>query len=118
MVKITKLDDIQIYKESLRLTQSIFDLCKNPVLRKEFSLCNQIKRASISICANIAEGFGRNSKRDFAQFLSVALGSCNETIALLDVIQLNFPRIKTELIKDDYQILSKRIFSFRKHLLS
>ena len=43
-----------------------------------YSLTNQLRRASASIPANIAEGCGKNSKLDFANFLNIALGSANE----------------------------------------
>jgi len=62
MSKINKIEDIEIYKISL-------------------SLANQIRAASISVSANIAEGYGRRTRKDFAQFLSIALGSVNEIIA-------------------------------------
>lgn len=116
-MKIAKIEDIEVYKDSLLLTKEVFDLCKEILLRREFSLCEQLKRAAISICANIAEGFGRKTSQDFAQFLSIALGSCNEVIAILDVIILNFNLKEAFVIKNKYYILSKRIYSLRRSLL-
>ena len=46
--------------------------------RERFGLTDQIRRASISIPANIAEGCGRRSQRDFARFLQISVGSANE----------------------------------------
>lgn len=114
MGKITKLEDLEVYQESLKLTTVVFKLCKNNSIKREFSLCNQLKRASISVSANIAEGYGRRTKADFAHFLSVALGSANETIALIDIIQLNFKGIKVAPIRQRYKVLSKRIYTFRR----
>jgi len=118
MTKITKLQDIEIYQESLLLAKEIYVLTKLSAFKYEFSLCDQIRRASMSVCANIAEGFGRYSSKDFANFLSIALGSCNETVAFLDLIQLMFPSTKTDKIRVKYITLSKRIFTFRTHLYS
>jgi len=118
MTEITNLNDLEIYQESSKLVKLLFDLCKNPLLKREYSLCDQLKRAAISVCANIAEGFGRRTKSDFAQFLSIALGSCNEVIALIDVIMLNFSDIKTNSIRESYEVLGRRIYSFRKTLIS
>lgn len=116
MSKITKLSDIEIYHKALRLAQEIYSLSRNNEFHKEYSLIDQIKRASLSVPANIAEGYGRNTKKDFSQFLSIALGSVNEIIAYLDFIFLQF-KIDTSKLKDEYLILSRRIHSFRSYLL-
>lgn len=111
------ISDIEVYKEALNLTKEIFQLCKKYPLKSEYSLCDQIKRASISVCVNISEGYGRKTKADFAQFLSISLGSCNEVLALLDIINLSFPVIDINPYRDRYQILCKRLFSFRRNLV-
>jgi len=110
------IEDIEVYNESLLLCREVFLLSKHPSLKREYSLCDQIKRASISVCTNISEGYGRKTKADFSQFLSISLGSCNEVLALLDIIRINFPRIETVPLRDRYKVLSKRIFSFRRNL--
>lgn len=117
MAKISKLEDINVYKESLLLTREVFKLCKVPRIRGEYSLCDQIKRASISVPANIAEGFGRNSKANFARFLSISLGSANEVIAFIDVIILTTNLKSIDILRERYQLLCKRIFTFRRTLL-
>ena len=50
---------------------------------KDFSFKDQICRASISISSNIAEGFDRQSNKEFVRFLYIALGSCSETKSLI-----------------------------------
>lgn len=118
MNKVTRLQDIEVYQDALSLTQLIFILCKHRLLKHEFELINQIKRASMSVCANIAEGYGRYSRKDFANFLSISLGSCNETIAFLDIIHLMFPQLEVMNIQDRYITLSKRLYTFRNKLVS
>lgn len=115
-MKITKLEDIEIYTEALMLARQIYSICKYPKLQKEYSLIDQIKRAALSVAANIAEGYGRRTKKDFSQFLSIALGSVNEIITYLDFIQLEF-QIDTAKAKEKYSILARRIYSFRSYLL-
>ncbi len=115
MGKITKLEDIEIYKTALIYAQEVYHLTKNNNLIKEYSLIDQIKRATLSIAANIAEGYGRNTKKDFCHFLSVALGSVNELITYLDFINLEF-KIDTQQLKENYLILTKRIHSLRTYL--
>lgn len=116
MAKITKLDDIEIYREALLLAQQVYALTKDSRCKREYSLIDQIKRAALSVAANIAEGYGRKTKRDFSQFLSVALGSVNEVVTYLDFINLEF-HIDTAFLKENYLVLSKRIYSFRSYLL-
>ena len=117
MTKITRLADLEIYQESLKLTAIIYTFTKHVLLAKEFSLIDQMKRASLSIPANISEGYGRNTKKDFAQFLSIALGSLNELVTYLDFIELHF-NLPTTTFKEQYITLSKRIYSFRTYLFN
>lgn len=110
-----ELDDVEVYKSALQLAQKIYKLTKSENIKRDFSLVDQMKRASLSVAANIAEGFGRKSNQDFAHFLSISLGSANETIAYLDFIALEY-RLSAADIKADYQLLAKRIFAFRMYL--
>lgn len=115
-MKITKLTDIEIYKEALQLAKQVFELVKNVKIHREYFLIDQIKRAALSVAANIAEGYGRNTKKDFSQFLSIALGSVNEIITYLDFLELQY-HLDASNIKERYDILCRRIHSFRTYLL-
>lgn len=115
--QIYKLENIEVYREALLLTKEIFALCRNTQLKRELWLENQIKRSSSSVAVNIAEGYGRRTKADFGQFLSISLGSCNETMAFLDIIKVSYPSVQTIELRERYNILGKRIFMFRKKIL-
>ena len=115
-MKSFRLDDIRIYQASLELVKEVYILVNQKPLNRDFSLVDQIKRAAVSIVANIAEGYGRNTKKDFGQFLSIGLGSANEVIALLDVISKVYPVIKTKDLKEKYILLTKQIYTFRHKL--
>jgi len=117
-MKIFKLEKIQVYQESLLLVANVYLLIKKFPLSKDFSLVDQLKRAAVSIPANIAERFGRSTKKDFANFLSIALGSNNEVIALLEVIKILYPKIYIDQLKEEYIVLGKRIYTFRQSLVS
>jgi four helix bundle protein len=67
------------------LAQVVYELTKRGPFSRDYALRDQIRRASISVMANIAEGFERNSVREFIQFLSIAKGSCGEVKAYLYV---------------------------------
>ncbi len=115
MGKITKLGDIEVYKEALTLTSEIYALTRSYKLRKDFALVDQVRRASISIAANIAEGYGRKSKGDFCRFLSISLGSVNEVITYLDFISFEY-KLDTKLLTEKFNKLASRVASFRKYL--
>ena len=65
----------------------IYKIILTPAFVKDYSLCNQIRRSSISIMANIAEGFGRKSRKEFSNFLNIAHGSAAEVQSHLYVAQ-------------------------------
>jgi len=68
-------EDLRIWQEARKLVKVIY---KEFRFCKDHGFCNQIQRAAISIMNNIAEGFGRKTKKDFAHFLDLAKGSSRE----------------------------------------
>ncbi len=78
MMKLERFEDIVAWQEARRMTGLIYELTKRSEFSKDFGLKNQIQRAAVSVMANIAEGFERKSRKEFCNFLSVALGSCAE----------------------------------------
>ncbi len=77
-MKIERFEDIQAWQEARKLTKKIYDLTKRSPFRKDLKLCAQIQDASVSMMSNIAEGFDRQSKRDFIRFLDYASSSGSE----------------------------------------
>lgn len=78
MSKIEKFEDIKSWQLAREATRIIFDLSSEGRFAKDFTLVNQIRRSSISIMSNIAEGFERGGDKEFVNFLSIAKGSCGE----------------------------------------
>ena len=79
MVKIKKFEDIESWKKARKLTNEIYQATSSGGFSRDFDLKNQIRRASVSILSNIAEGFERGGKAEFINFLTIANGSCAET---------------------------------------
>ncbi len=77
-MKINKFEDIEVWKEARELTKEIYALTKKPTFSRDYSLVDQIRRAAISIMANIAEGFDSNSDAQFISFLSYSQRSASE----------------------------------------
>ena len=68
-------EDFDIWKEGMRISLEIYRVLKHC---KDFSLKDQMQRAAVSIPSNIAEGFERQSNKEFMRFLFIAKGSCGE----------------------------------------
>ncbi len=77
-MKIERFEDIQGWHEARNLTKIVYELTKKSSFKRDRGLCNQIQGASVSIMANVAEGFDRQSKREFIKFLYYASGSGSE----------------------------------------
>lgn len=100
MATFSRLEDIQVWQKARQLTRQIYEATSNGKFAQDYGLRNQIQRASVSIMANIAEGFGRRSDKEFANFLNMAHGSVAEVqshlYVALDlgyVTQENFDRL-------------------------
>lgn len=70
--------DLKVWEKAHEFTLGIYETTKSFPKEEIYSLTNQLRRSAASIPANIAEGCGKNSKLDFANFLNIALGSANE----------------------------------------
>ena len=77
-MKVIKVEDFEIWKESIELVVLFYNLIKNTDLKRDFVLSEQIKKSVISIPSNIAEGFERNNNNEFKHFLNIAKGSIGE----------------------------------------
>src|SRR5262245_18183370 len=85
MARIETFEDLLSWQKARLLTQRIYRATKAGDFAKDFGLRDQIRRASVSIVSNIAEGFERGGDKEFQQFLSQAKGSCAEVRAQLYV---------------------------------
>ena len=100
---------LQIYNEAKELTIEIYSLTKYFPKDELFGVTQQLRRAGISVGANIAEGDGRISRKDFVRFLHNSLGSLNEIEHLLIMSkELNY------IEKNECEKLSAKISSIRR----
>ena len=77
--------NLDVWKKSIDLVQRIYGLTKTFPKIEDFGLTNQMRRASISIPANISEGAARQTKKEFIQFLHMAQGSLSELDTHLEI---------------------------------
>ncbi len=79
MATITKFEDLEIWQLARAFANSIYKLTIEEKFSKEFKFKEQIKSSSGSVMDNIAEGFGRESRLEFINFLGIAKGSLSES---------------------------------------
>ncbi len=87
--------ELKVWKESIEFVTLIYAVTKTFPKEELYGIISQLNRASVSISVNIAEGAGRNSQKEFIQFLGITSGSCSEVETLL-IISENQNFIKEE----------------------
>jgi len=84
-MKAMCFEDLDCWKLGRDLSREVYALTKSAPFARDFAMIDQIRRAAVSVMTNIAEGFERGSRKDFAKFLYIARGSAGETRSLLYV---------------------------------
>jgi len=87
MPEIKSHKDLNAWKEAMSLVIVIYKLTEKFPTEERFGLASQMRRASISIPSNIAEGAGRKGEKEFTRFLYIALGSLAELETQLEIAQ-------------------------------
>ncbi len=77
--------DLLVWQKAIDISQEIYELTKLFPRDEQFALTSQMRRAAVSIAANIAEGYGRNGNKEFAHFLRISHGSLTELETLLTI---------------------------------
>ena len=105
---VKKFENLEIWQDGRMLTQLIYALSNKGDFSKDFGLKDQIRRASISVTSNIAEGFERKSNKQLLQFLYYAKGSAGEVRSQL-YVALDEGYINQEIFDQAYEQASKTI---------
>ena len=102
---------LEVWIDARKLVKSIYRLANHLPVEEKFGLTSQIKRCSISVPANIAEGSAKDSQKDFVRFLQISLGSLYELEShLILTTDLQFLSEKQVCLSiEQIQILQKRI---------
>lgn len=110
--------DLILWQKAHKYTLGVYTATQNFPGSEQFGLSNQLRRAAVSVCSNIAEGFDRGTNKEFKQFLMIARGSLTETQAqlilahdLLYIDDVNFKKLADQSVE-----VHKLINSFMKHL--
>jgi len=98
---VSSFEELIAWQKARLLTRSIYQLTSTGKFSKDFGLRDQIRRASVSVMSNIAEGFERGSRKEFHQFLVIAKASCAEVKAQL-YVALDAGYIEKETFENIY----------------
>lgn len=118
MATFKKFEDIQAWQKAREITKRVYFISNQGEFARDFSLRDQMKRASVSIMANIAEGHGRKSRSEFANFLNIARGSAIELQSHL-YVALDMKYIDRAEFHETYEMLeevSRMTVSLAKYL--
>jgi len=80
-------EQLEVWRKSMDLAVGMYGLVRSLPVEERFSLADQMRRCAVSIPSNIAEGAARASKKEFAQFLHIALGSASELDTQIQIAQ-------------------------------
>ena len=109
-------EKLDVWKKSVEMVTTVYGVTKAFPADEKFGLTSQIRRAGVSVPANIAEGAARQSDKEFCQFLSIAQGSVSELETEL-LIAKNLGYISAEdydRIYDDINIIARMIIGLSK----
>jgi four helix bundle protein len=118
MATFKRFEDIQAWQKARIVTKDIYIASGKGEFSKDFDLRSQIRRSGVSIMANIAEGQGRRTDKDFANFLNMSLGSLAETKSHL-YLALDLGYINQDSFNDLYAKLDeigRMVFALNSHL--
>ena len=120
MGKFSSFEEINSWQKSRVFNKRIYQITERINFKKDFDLVRQIRRASISISSNIAEGFERNTDKEFIYFLFVAKASAGEVRSQIYLaFDLEYiTKIEFEELLESISEISKLLSGFIKYLES
>ena len=110
--------ELKIWQDSIDIVEDIYRETGNFPKAEQYGLVSQMRRSSVSVPSNIAEGSGRNTDKDFGRFLSISLSSSFELETQLIIAnRLGYISENDSIhILDNLSKLQKMIFVFRKKI--
>lgn len=101
---IKSFRDLKIWEKGIELVKKVYLVTKEFPKEEQYGLSSQMRRTSVSIPSNVAEGFRRKHNKEYKQFLNIALGSCAELETQL-VIARELEYINENQEKDTIELI-------------
>lgn len=116
---VTNFKELKVWRKAIDVAEKVYLVSKDFPKEEIYGLIAQIRRAVVSISSNIAEGSDRGTNRDFANFISIAMGSLREVQSQLILAnRVGFlDAKKLEELDGDLEELARMLSGFRKYLL-
>jgi len=118
MAKIETFEDLEIWNKAVDLYVEVYSKCENSSLKNDFSAKDQLKRATLSISNNIAEGFEYENNLQFMRFLRYSKGSAGEVRSMIHAFYRTkqIDEVTHKKLIEDVILISKSIKNFLKYL--
>ena len=118
MATIKRFEDLESWQEARSFVRLIYEMADNNKFKKDFELVGQMKRSAISSMANIAEGFHRNSTREFMRFLDYSRASVAETLShcYIAVDRQYITEDELNKVKQQADVVWKKVNNFISYL--
>ena len=115
---ITNFKDLPIWKDSIRLTKTIYDISARSEFSKDFGLRDQIRRAVVSVSSNIVEGFEKSNNNELVRYLRISKGSLGEVRNQIEIAKVVGYMTEVECASLDKELadLGSQIAGFIKYL--
>jgi len=115
---VHKYEDLDVWKYAFAIVREVYDISATGAFGRDYGLKNQIQRAAVSSMSNIAEGFSRKSRKEFARYLDIARGSVYEVQSLLYVAENRQYVSKTQFktLYQDCERLYRGVSALMRHL--
>ncbi|HAY70833.1 MAG TPA: four helix bundle protein [Saprospirales bacterium] len=119
MSHIFSFEKLKVWQDARVLVNKVYETTKNYPENERFGLTNQMRRAVLSVCSNIAEGSSRTSPKDQADFYQMAFSSLNELLNQIIISQdLNYLNVNEGfLCRVKIEKISNKINALRKSTL-
>ena len=118
--KIGRFEDLDVWENAKAIVIKVYKVSGIGDFARDFGLRDQMRRASVSIMSNIAEGFERQSDKEFSRFLYIAKGSAGELRSQLYIAQeLGYLSLEDrQSLQQDLEVISKQLSGLIRHLNS
>lgn len=119
-MKVKDYKDLRVWQKGIEIAEKIYTVTDNFPKTELYGLASQMRRASVSISSNIAEGFVRSHRKEYTQFLYISLGSCAELDTQLIIANKRnyITKSKTEELAEEINHESRMIVSLINRISS